>query len=121
MTDAQDLFQLEKELHEAKDNLGKLAAQMKKSARVEIEAKADYEAVKNKTLLELFEEEARRGLKRTIAKRQAIYRTKHESERRKMFYAQSDAIADRDVYRGVLAKIEILRTLISLEKAKLHL
>lgn len=116
-----ELFQLQKDLHEAKENLGKLASDVKKSAMAEANTHSDYEEKKNSLLIILYDEEVENSKKRTGAERTAIYRDRFKEQRREWLIAKADFESNRDLFRGLQSKVEALRTLISLEKAKMNL
>jgi hypothetical protein len=116
-----DLEQLEKELESATENLTKLGRQMKASAKLEAEKHSDYDLLKNKLLVILYNEEVEQKIKRTVDQRQALYRTKYAEQRRDWLLAKADYESDRDLFRGLLTKITALQSLMSNEREKMRL
>lgn len=117
----QELLQLEIDLHETTNALAELSDALKTSAIVEANTRSDYEDAKNKLLLTLYDEEIKDGKKRTEQIRTAIYRSHLQGERRAWLLAKADMDSNRDLLKGLLSKIDSLRTLISLAKAQMEL
>ena len=116
-----ELYDLEKELTEAKNKLGEIADKILQSAKDEVNYRSDYEEKKNKFLLLCYAEENDRNFKRTEQHRKSMYRDKFADERRAWLFAKADYESNRELYKGLLSKIEALRTLVSLEKSKMNL
>lgn len=117
----EEVFELEKELKTATENLSKLGRQMKASAKLEADLRSDYEELKNDYLIELYSQEVDKASERTVAQRTAMYRTKYKNERRRWLLAKADFESDRDLFKGLQSKITAIQTLIGIEKEKMRL
>lgn len=116
-----DLFELEKELQGANDDLTALGREIKASAKREAETLSKYEELKNRYLIQLYAEEVELKIKRTVDQRTAMYRTMYLDERRDWLLAKADHESNRDLFRGVQTKITSLQTLIGIEREKMRL
>lgn len=85
------------------------------------ELAADYEELKQKCLLALYDDEAERKIKRTVDQRIAIYRTKYAVERRAKMLAEAGYNAAKQFSDHLKAKAMILQTLAGIEKEKMRL
>lgn len=118
----EELFDLQRQLSEAKDRLGEIARDLRAKAIAEAEARCNYADAKNTYLIEMFAEEADDPkMKRSVAQREALYRSMYKDLRRTWFLSQADLSAERDFYDGVKSKIMALQTLIRLEESKMNI
>lgn len=108
-------------LGEAVAQLEQAGAELKREAREATDRQADYEERKNEFLVALFTEESEGGFKRTESQRQALYRSAYRLERREAMAAKAGLDASRDLYRGLLAKVNAIQTLARIAEAEMRL
>lgn len=116
-----ELAEIKGMLRRAVDELESAGAELRKEAREASDRAADYEERKNAFLTELFAEEAEKGFKRTESQRQALYRAAYKAERREAMTAKGQLDASRDLYRGLLAKVNAIQTLARIAEAEMRL
>jgi len=105
------------DLNEAVTALTSTASRLKQSARDAVEKRADYENKKNKYLIELAADDT----KRTVLLQQAMYRKMFETER--LQWQLSDRVyeSDKDLFRGLQAKLNALQTIARLREGLLKI
>jgi len=116
-----DLERLRNELNDAINALTQTAMRLKSSAREAVEKRSDYEERKNGYLIQLAAEDAESGTKRTVALQQAMYRQLYKNERRAYLLAEADLDSDKDLFRGIQAKLNALQTVSRLTESEVKL
>lgn len=118
-----DLTQIKDELNSAVDALTQTAKRLKVSAQTFVNKRCEYENKKNQYVLQLKAEEETSGgkIKRTDAVRQSMYRLMYQKERLEWLAAEMDYETDKDLYKGLIAKLNALQTVARLTETEMKL
>ena len=117
-----ELENLRKDLEATIDALTKTAHRLKGSARETANKRSDYENKKNGYLIQLAAEDAESGNKpRTIALQTAMYRLMFKDERQAHLLAEADYESDRDLFKGIMAKLNALQSLLRITETEMRL
>lgn len=106
-----EISPLEKAIFDTGENIRTLA---KNAAN----ARANYELEKNKTLIKLYQDEAKEKTKRTEAQRTAIYRHDHHQLRLDANLAENEWKAERDYLDALKSKLMAIQTRAGLLKTE---
>jgi uncharacterized Ntn-hydrolase superfamily protein len=115
-----ELKQIKDDLQSAINSLTTTAKRLKQSAADAVTARCDYENLKNQYLLELKAEESDDPkIKRTDAIRTAMYRALYKEERKAYLAAEADYESDKDLFRGLQAKLNALQSIARLTETEI--